>query len=50
MCMPVRNRHTSNAASRLVVEAWLRRQGWIAVTEKTQTNVSTDSNPFFSQN
>jgi hypothetical protein len=49
-CMPVRNRHTINAAWRLVVETWLRRQGWISVTEKTQTNVSTDSNPFFSQN
>jgi len=49
-CMPVRNRHTTNAAWRLVVETWLRRQGWIAVTEKNQTHVSTDSNPFFSQN
>jgi hypothetical protein len=49
-CMPVRNRHTTNAAWRLVVETWLRRQGWITVTEKTQPNVSTDSKPFFSQN
>ena len=49
-CMPVRNRHTTNAAWRLVVETWLRRQGWISVTEKNQTHVSTDSKPFFSQN
>lgn len=49
-CMPERNRHTTNAAWRLVVETWLRRQGWISVKEKNQTNVSTDSNPFFSQN
>src|SRR5262245_31685774 len=37
-CMPVRNRHTTNAAWRLVVESWLRRQGWIAVTEKPKPN------------
>lgn len=49
-CMPERNRHTINAAWRLIVETWLRRQGWISVTEKTQTNVSTNSQPFFSQN
>jgi transposase InsO family protein len=49
-CMPVRNLHTTRAAWRLVVESWLRRQGWISVTEKTQTHVSTDSNPTFSQN
>jgi hypothetical protein len=49
-CMPERNRHAINAAWRLVVETWLRRQGWITVTEKSQTNVSTDSKPFFSQN
>lgn len=49
-CMPVRNRHTLSAAWRLVVETWLRRQGWICVTEKTTTQVSTDSEPFFSQN
>ena len=49
-CMPVRNRHTTNAAWRLVVETWLRRQGWISVTAKNQTQVSTDSKPFFSQN
>jgi len=48
--MPERNRHTVNAAWRLVVETWLRRQGWISVTAKTKTNVSTDSEPFFSQN
>jgi hypothetical protein len=46
--MPVRNRHTTDAAC-LVVETWLRGQGWITVTEKAQTNVSTDSKPFFSQ-
>lgn len=49
-CMPERNRHTSNAAWRLVVETWLRRQGWISVTEKPTTQVSTHSEPFFSQN
>jgi len=49
-CMPVRNPHAFNAAWRLVVETWLRRQGWISVTAKSKTNVSTDSEPFFSQN
>ena len=49
-CMPVRNLHTIRATWRLVVETWLRRQGWISVTEKNQTNVSTDSKTFFSQN
>src|SRR5262249_40905176 len=47
--MPERNRHTTSAAWRLVVETWLRRQGWISVKEKQQTNVSTDSKPSFSQ-
>jgi len=49
-CMPVRNLHTTRAVWRLVVETWLRRQGWISVTEKNQTHVSTDSKLFFSQN
>ena len=49
-CMPERNRHTRNAAWRLVVETWLRRQGWISVTEKPQPNVSTNSKLFSSQN
>jgi hypothetical protein len=49
-CMPVRNHHTINAAWRLVVETWLRRQGWITVTTKSKTNVSTDSDAFYSQN
>lgn len=49
-CMPERNRHTVNAAWRLVVESWLRRQGWISIRQYNQTNVSTISNPFFSQN
>jgi hypothetical protein len=49
-CMPVRNDHTTRATWRLVVETWLRRQGWISVTEKNQTNVSTNSKTFFSQN
>lgn len=49
-CMPVRNLHTTRATWRLVVETWLRRQGWISVTQKNQTNVSTDSKDFFSQN
>lgn len=49
-CMPERNCHNTRAAWRLVVETWLRRQGWITVTDKPKTNVSTDSKPFFSQN
>jgi hypothetical protein len=49
-CMPDRNRHTTNAAWRLVVETWLRRQEWISVKQKPQPNVSTNSNEFFSQN
>jgi hypothetical protein len=49
-CMPDRNRHTVIAAWRLVVETWLRRQGWITVKENQPTNVSTNSKPFFSQN
>ena len=49
-CMPQRNRHTITAAWRLVVESWLRCQGWISVTDKSKTNVSTDSDSFFSQN
>jgi transposase InsO family protein len=48
--MQERNRHTFNAAWRLVVETWLRRQGWISVSVKTKTIVSTNSKPFFSQN
>ncbi len=48
--MPIRNHHTLNAAWRLVVETWLRRQGWITVTAKSKTYVSTDSEPFCSQN
>lgn len=49
-CMPDRNRHTTSAAWRLVVETWLRRQGWITVKEKSQPKVSTNSKTFFSQN
>jgi hypothetical protein len=49
-CMPDRDRHSTNAAWRLVVETWLRRQEWISVKEKKQTKVSTDSERFFSQN
>ena len=49
-CMPERTRHRLNAAWRLVVEAWLRRQGWITVGQNQQPNVSTNSNPFCSQN
>ena len=48
--MPDRNRHTFNAAWRLVVETWLRRQGWISVSAQPKTNVSTDSELFCSQN
>ena len=49
-CMPQRSRHHLNAAWRMVVESWLRRQGWITVKHKPQTNVSTISKPFHSQN
>jgi hypothetical protein len=49
-CMPLRNLHATNAAWRLVVESWLRRQAWISVSAKSNTNVSTDSNAFCSQN
>jgi hypothetical protein len=49
-CMSERTRHTLNAAWRLVVESWLRRQGWITVRLNNQPNVSTNSNPFYSQN
>jgi hypothetical protein len=49
-CMPDRNRHTLRAAWRLVVETWLRRQGWITVKDKSQTKVSTDSKTILSQN
>jgi hypothetical protein len=49
-CMSERTRHHRNAAWRLVVESWLRRQGWIAVRLNNQTNVSTISNSFYSQN
>jgi hypothetical protein len=48
--MPERNRHTLSAAWRLLVEDWLRRQQWISVRLNHQPNVSTNSNPFFSQN
>ena len=50
VCMPERNRHHLTAAWRLVVETWLRRQGWISVRENQPTKVSTNSNGFFSQN
>ena len=49
-CMPERNPHTLRAAWRLVVESWLRRQGWISAPEKPPPKVSTDSEPFYSQN
>jgi hypothetical protein len=49
-CMPERNRHTLNAAWRLLVEDWLRRQQWISVRLNQQPNVSTHSKNFFSQN
>jgi transposase InsO family protein len=49
-CMPDRNRHSLNAAWRLIVEDWLRRQRWISVRENQNQNVSTNSNGFFSQN
>jgi hypothetical protein len=49
-CMTERNRHTVNAAWRLVVESWLRRQGWISIRQNNQPNVSTNSKLFCSQN
>lgn len=49
-CMPERNRHTLNAAWRLLVEDWLRRQQWISVRVNQQPNVSTNYKKFFSQN
>jgi hypothetical protein len=49
-CMPERTRHHLNAAWRLVVESWLRRQGWITVREKNQPKVSTSSKDFYSHN
>jgi hypothetical protein len=49
-CMPERTRHHLTAAWRLVVESWLRRQGWISVRQNNQTNVSTNSKDFYSQN
>jgi len=48
--MPQRSPHQVRAAWRLVVETWLRRQGWIIVKEKSPTQVSTISNIFYSQN
>jgi hypothetical protein len=48
--MPKRTPHNLTAAWRMVVETWLRRQGWITVTDKPQPKVSTNSKPFFSQN
>ncbi len=40
--MAERTRHNLNAAWRLVVESWLRRQGWITVGLNNQPNVSTN--------
>ena len=48
--IPNRNRHQTNAAWRLVVESWLRRQGWISVKDIQQPQVSTDSKPVSSHN
>lgn len=48
--MPEHTRQSLKAARRLLVETWLRRQGWITVRDNQQPKVSTDSNPFFSQN
>lgn len=47
---PHENPHTTGALWRTVVETWLRRQGWISVTAKSKTAVSTDSEPFCSHN
>jgi hypothetical protein len=49
-CMSERTRHHLTAAWRLIVESWLRRQGWITVRQNNQPNVSTNSKGFFSQN
>jgi hypothetical protein len=48
--MPNRTRHQTQAAWRLVVECWLRRQQWIIVRENQPTKVSTISKTIFSQN
>jgi len=48
--MPNQNHHAINAAWRLIMETWLRRQGWVSVTAKSKTNVSTDSQGFCSRN
>jgi transposase InsO family protein len=49
-CLPERNRHTLNAAWRLLVEDWLRRQHWISVRVNQPTHVSTNAKALFSQN
>jgi hypothetical protein len=48
--LPHHNPHTIRATWRYVVESWLRRQAWISVSSKPKTNVSTDSDPFYSHN
>jgi hypothetical protein len=49
-CMPERTRYHRAAAWRLVVETWLRRQGWITVRENQQPKVSTNFGDFSSHN
>ena len=41
------DRHHLNAAWRLIVEFWLRRQGRISVRESNQAKVTTDSKDIF---
>jgi hypothetical protein len=48
--MPERTRYHRAAAWRLVVETWLRRQGWITVRENQQPKVSTNFGDFSSHN
>ena len=48
--MAERTRHSLNAAWRLIVESWLRRQGWISVQSNHNPDVSTTSKHFFSHN
>jgi len=50
VCMPERTRHKLNAAWRLIVESWLRRQGWITVRDNQDPKVSTDYDDFCSHN
>ncbi|HAM71406.1 MAG TPA: hypothetical protein DCM86_07160, partial [Verrucomicrobiales bacterium] len=49
-CLPQRTQPTLTALWRLIVEDWLVCQKWVTVAGNEQEPVSTDSNPFCSQN